>query len=94
MLFCIRNKATTPNKPIIIIIIIIIIIYVHEDKCSTSTCTCVAYRIAGTVYLEGLKFGELLFFCGWRILIWLISRHVSLSMCTVDENGGFNFGER
>ena len=33
-------------------------------------------------------------FCNWQILIWRISRHVSLSMRTVYENGGFNFGER
>ena len=50
------------------------------------------YRIVG-IYLEGAKFGELLNFCGWRILLWRIGRHVPLSMCTVNENGKFNFGE-
>ena len=42
----------------------------------------------------GPKFGELLYFCGWRIIIWQIGRHVSLSMHTVNENGRFNFGEQ
>ena len=50
------------------------------------------YRIAGI--FEGVKFGESFIFCDWQILIWQISRHVSLSMCTMDENGRFNFGEK
>ena len=31
---------------------------------------------------------------GWWILFWQISRHMSLSMHIVNENGGFNFGKR
>ena len=43
--------------------------------------------------LERSKFSELLIFCCWQILIWRIGRHMSLSMCTLNENGGFNFGK-
>ena len=43
--------------------------------------------------LEGVKFGKLLNFDDWRILIWQISGHVPLSMCIMAQNGGFYFGE-
>ena len=43
--------------------------------------------------IKNSKFGELLIFCGWQILIWRIGRHMSLSMRTVNENGGLNFGK-
>ena len=49
------------------------------------------YRRAGI--FGGIKIWQIAHFCDWRFLIWQISRHVSLSMRTVDENGGFNFGE-
>ena len=43
-----------------------------------------------TVYWEilvGVKFGELLNFGDWQILIWRISSHVPLSMRIMAQNG-------
>ena len=41
------------------------------------------YRIAGIS--GGIKIWWIAIFCVWRILIWRIGRHVSLSMRTVNE---------
>ena len=43
--------------------------------------------------IGGIKIWQIANFFGWQILIWRIDRYVPLSMCTVNENGGFNFGK-
>ena len=50
-----------------------------------------SYRTAGI--FGGIKFGELLIFCGQQVLIWQIGRHMSLSMHTVNENGRLNLSK-
>ena len=41
--------------------------------------------------MEGVKFGELLNFGDWKILIWQTCGHVPLSMHIMAQNGRFLF---
>ena len=74
-------------------------LYPKGSELSKSTIYCYHYCYYCYYCIAGIfgriKIGQIAIFCGWPILTWqIIGRHRSLTMHTVNENGGFNFGKQ